>query len=537
MIRLLLVLCFLAVAAFGFSWFLERPGDIVLTWQDYRIETSVGVGVAVVLALAMLISLTWSIIRIIFRLPSVVSIAARQRKRGKGYAALSRGMIAAGAGDARQAAKAAAEAQKHLPNEPLALLLKAQAAQIAGDHKTADLAFTEMVERPGMKLLGYRGLHTQAQRRGDLEAAHHFAGESHKVSPLPWSAKAVLDHHAAHGEWEKALATLQSNVAAKLIDKKTAERQRAVLETALAQDAVDKNPAEALRLARLAAGRAPDLVPAVAIAARLLSRNNDIRKAAKLIEIAWIKNPHPNLAAIYLDLRPGDSNADRLERARMLTRLSPNAPESRMTIARASLAARNFGLARAIMEPLVAEDAEPTVRMCLIMAELEDCEHGATGNVRGWLARASRAPRDEVWIADGVTSEVWAPVSPVTGRIDAFQWQRPPEGARPVLPITLTAEPTAPAPVEIEAKPVEVIEADSAEPEHAAEAEPSSTPAAATPATRANGIAQAEVLPPADKPLPKPVIFPLPTPPDDPGAPEAIEPIDFSGLKKPRRSG
>jgi len=540
MIRLLLILCLLAVAAFGFSWFLERPGDIVLTWQGYRIETSVGVGLAVVIALAMALAITWSIIRIVFRLPSIVSIASRQRKRGKGYAALSRGMIAAGAGDARQAAKAASEAQKHLPDEPLALLLKAQAAQVAGDHKAADLAFTEMVERPNMKLLGYRGLHTQAQRRGDVEAAHHFAQESHKIAPLPWSAKAVLDHQAVSGEWEKALATLQSNVSAKLIDKKTAERQRAVLETALAQQALEKNPPEALRLARLAAGRAPDLVPAVAIAARLLSRNSDIRKAAKLIEIAWLKSPHPDLADIYLDLRAGDSNADRLARAQMLTRLSPQDPESRMTIARAALNARKFAVARAIMEPLVGADDEPTVRMCLIMAELEDCEHGATGNVRGWLARASRAPRDEAWIADGVTSETWAPVSPVTGRLDAFRWQRPPEGARPVVPLTLSAEPIPPAPAEIEAKLIEPIETHAG----AAEEPEPAAPITATPPTataKANGAtpietAPAEVLPP-ERPVPKPVIFPLPAAPDDPGSPDAIDPIDFSGLKKPRRSG
>jgi len=542
MIRLLFLLGVLALAAFGFSWFLERPGDIVLTWQDYRIETSVGVGLAIVIALAMLISLTWAIIRIIFRLPSIVSIAARQRKRGKGYAALSRGMIAAGAGDARQAAKAATEAQKHLPNEPLALLLKAQAAQVAGDHKAADMAFSEMVERPGMKLLGYRGLHTQAQRRGDLEAAHHFARESHKAAPLPWSAKAVLDHHAAHGEWDKALATLQSNVAAKLIDKKTAERQRAVLETALAQEALEKNPAEALRLARLAAGRAPDLVPAVAIAARLLARNNDIRKAAKLIEIAWIRSPHPDLADIYLDLRAGDSNADRLVRAQILTKLSTHAPESRMIIARAALATRNFALARTILAPLVAEGEEPTVRMCLLMAELEDSELGATGNVRGWLARASRAPRDEAWIADGVTSEVWLPVSPVTGKIDAFQWLRPPEGARPVVPLTLTAEPVAAAiPAEIEAKAVEAetlaAEALPIAPAEAPDAKANDVKASEASFTdlKSNGAAGPGISP-AEKPVPKPVIFPLPTPPDDPGAPDVIDSIDFSGLKKPRRS-
>jgi HemY protein len=61
------------------------------------------------------------------------------------------------------------------------------------------------------------------------------------------------------------------------------------------------------------------------------------------------------------------------------------------------------------------------------MAEIEEGEHGDKGRVREWLARAVRAPRDPAWVADGIVSESWAPVSPVSGRIDAFQWRVPVE--------------------------------------------------------------------------------------------------------------
>jgi HemY protein len=522
MIRLLLFLCLLALAAFGLGWFLDRPGDIVLTWQGYRIETSLGVGLGAVIGLAIVIAILWAIIRTIFRLPSVMAVAARQRKRGKGYAALSRGMIAAGAGDARLARKSAQDASKHLPDEPLALLLKAQAAQLAGDRAATDDAFTQMVERPATRLLGLRGLHIEAQRRGDPEAAHYFAQEAHKIAPLAWSAKAVLDHRAARGEWRSALAALDANIAAKLIDKPSGERQKAVLETALALEAQATNPEEALRLSRLAAGRAPSLVPAVALAARLLSRKGDIRKAAKLIETAWPDSPHPDLADVYLDLRPGDSNADRLTRALMLMRITPREPESRMAVARAALAAREFSRAREAMAPLVTADEQPTVRMCLIMADLEDAEHGAMGDVRAWLARASRAPRDAVWMADGIAVEDWAPASPLTGKLDAFVWQRPPERpglAIPLHPIEEEAEPpraaippalrpAAPDPAIIDLEPSEALE-----------------PVVSHGAAAALPKPDAEPVPPPStaKTTPTPVIFPSPEAPDDPGPEEASE--------------
>ena len=69
---------------------------------------------------------------------------------------------------------------------------------------------------------------------------------------------------------------------------------------------------------------------------------------------------------------------------------------------------------------------EPTQRICLLMAELEASENADVGKAREWAARALRAPRDPAWIADGVVSEHWAPVSPVTGKLDAYVWEVPP---------------------------------------------------------------------------------------------------------------
>ena len=79
------------------------------------------------------------------------------------------------------------------------------------------------------------------------------------------------------------------------------------------------------------------------------------------------------------------------------------------------------------------------MRVCLLMSDLEQAEHGATGRGREWLARAARAPRDPAWIADGVVSDRWAPISPVTGRLDAFVWQAPPDVlVAPELTMTTT---------------------------------------------------------------------------------------------------
>jgi HemY protein len=63
------------------------------------------------------------------------------------------------------------------------------------------------------------------------------------------------------------------------------------------------------------------------------------------------------------------------------------------------------------------------------------------------LFRSVRAPRDPAWTADGIVSDEWEPVSPVTGRLDAFEWKVPvASNARPapLAPGNLTAPPALP---------------------------------------------------------------------------------------------
>ena len=104
-----------------------------------------------------------------------------------------------------------------------------------------------------------------------------------------------------------------------------------------------------------------------------------------------------------------------------LARMAPGHTEGALAVARAALDAREFATARAALEPLAKE---PTQRVAMLMAELEGLE-GDEGRAREWMARALHAARDPAWTADGFVSERWLPVSPVTGRLDAFQWKVP----------------------------------------------------------------------------------------------------------------
>jgi HemY protein len=439
MIRLLLFFGVLLAAAFGLAQVADLPGHVIVAVGETEYRVSLLAGLIALGLFVIAVMVLWTILRLVFRLPTLMSFAGRMRRQAKGQQAVARGLVAIGVGDQREAERHAADAQRLLGREPLALLLKAQTAQLSGDQKSAEAAFRTMLDTQETAGLGMRGLFIEAQRRGDEPAARLFAEEAYRRSPqAPWASAALLGYRAAERNWRGAISIVEQNVSRRIVDRDTGRAQRAVLLAAEAIEAQANAPDDAQALALEALRIAPDLVPAVEIAARRASAKGDYAKASKLVETAWKTSPHPDLADAYLNARPGDSALDRLKRARTLLKLQPAHRESRFAVARAAIDAREFIPAREALDALVLQ--KPTARACLLMAELEEIENHNAGAVRSWLARASRAPRDPAWVADGIVSETWMPVSPVTGRIGAFEWIEPPQASEQHLRARIDAD-------------------------------------------------------------------------------------------------
>lgn len=424
MIRAFVFFALLFVVALGLAWMADLPGVISIGWEGYVWEQPPIVAALLLgVFLALFLGAVWLVLTIL-RSPKIAGRFFRRRRRDRGYQALSSGLIALGTGNARLARKLGLEADKLLTHEPAAKLLLAQAAQLSGQHSEARQRFEAMLDNPQTRALGLHGLFVEAERQGEPVAARHYAEEALKAQPgLDWAGRAVLGYQAVANDFEAAVATLERNFTAKLIDKPTYRRHRAVLLTARALEMEDRDPDQAMTLAKEAHGLAVDLVPAAVVGARLATRKGDVRKAVKLIEATWRLSPHPDLAEAYAHARIGDSAQDRLKRVKALALMRAHSATGALAVARAAMEARDFAEAREQLK--FALTSEPSRGAFVMMAELEEAEHGDKGRMREWLARAVQAPADMAWVADGIVSPDWKPVSPLTGRVDAFEWIRP----------------------------------------------------------------------------------------------------------------
>lgn len=430
MIKALIFFAALLAIAFGASWLADIPGEITvdLPALGLRLEDiSLLVGLLGILTLMATTIAGWIILKSIWQSPRMVGGFFSSRRRDKGYKALSTGMIAVGVGDLALAQRQATKARKLIGQEPMTLMLEAQTAQLAGNSTKARQSFEAMLDLDETRGLGRRGLYIEAQRRGDADEAMEMAkaavGDGRKTSG--WAGSALLDMQTASEDWQGALVTLSQNQANKQITKEQFRRQRAVILTAQAieLDGKESSAADMRRLLLEACKLAPGLVPAAAKAGEVLNGLNEYRKANKIIEAAWRLSPHPDLAAVYATIKTGDTALDRLKRIRSLYGLMPDHVESKLALATAAIDAREYAEARTLLEPLAEEHLTP--RICMLMAELEEGENSDFGKVRQWLARAVGAHRDPVWVADGQVSDIWQPTSPVTGKLDIFEWKVP----------------------------------------------------------------------------------------------------------------
>ena len=532
MYRIILFLVLIALAAAGAAWVADQTGDVTLSWGRWRVETSLPVFALALGVTTVVATLAWNILRALWRAPEKVKRGRRERRHARGRRAVTQGLLAIGHGDSTAARLHADVARRHAAQDPLALLLHAQSAQLDGDREGAQRAFRAMAEREDTRLLGLRGLFIEAQRSDDAVAAVMIAEEALKLAPgSTWASQAVLGFRCARGDWSGALTILDNNLASGLVDKQAYRRQRGVLLTARAlelekvdRDASRESVMEAIKLA-------PTLVPAAVLASKYQSEAHQVRRSMRIVETAWLKQPHPDLADAYAHVRLGDSARQRLVRVETLAAKMPGHIEGALAIARAAIDASEFARAREALAPFVAT---PTQRVAMLMSEIERTEHGDSGRARAWTLRAVRALHDPVWTADGYVSDRWRPVSPVTGRLDAFQWQAP-LAALPSdrnAPIESSAFEEAmlapPRPIEppreIASEPAPSAAQDNSPPLAAAEPVPEALPAPAPspPPPESPTVTAAPLFRPRQD-IPKvtpsriPVVIPIVRAPDDPG--------------------
>jgi HemY protein len=448
-----------AVAVF----FADRPGTIVVSWLGWRIDVAVGIAA---LLLFVAVAILWFVLSLVARLvraPRNFAGRRRDQRRLEGYRALTSGLVAIAAGDAREAERLHKRAELMfrkgaLETPPLTRLLAAQAALMRGDSVKAEGEFSAMLGDPETEFLGLRGLILQALKRGDDATALKLTARANQLKPsTAWVLQSQLALETRAQEWRKATQTLKQAVKKGAISAEIGRHYQATLLIAHSRQAAGETHArDALSFAAQAHGLDEGFAPAAMHYARLLRDGNKTTKGLRVLETAWTKSGHPQVAETYDQLLASEAPVQRLKRFERLVELRPSDPESHLAAGAIALNARLWGEARRHLDRAGAQGPGPwSNRLCHLMAELEQGEHGNGEARHTWLERAARGEADATWIcgACGAETHGWEPLCPSCHNFDSLAWRTSDraEGTRGEHAVPLPSgeadllDPTAPA--------------------------------------------------------------------------------------------
>ncbi|SLN33098.1 heme biosynthesis protein HemY [Pseudooctadecabacter jejudonensis] len=437
---LIKILAFVAVvmaATFGATMLMDMEGSATFDIGGQAATLSV---LELFIAFIVLVVLVWLTFKLIglaiatFKFlngdeTAISRYFSRNRER-KGFEALSEGMMALASGEGRLAMAKASRAEKYLERPELTNLLTAQAAELAGDRRTAEQTYRKLLEDERTRFVGVRGIMKQKLEDGDTDTALALAEKAFAIKPKHVETQdTLLRLQAEKEDWSGARKTLTAKLKTGQLPRNVHKRRDAVLALSEAKGILqDGQTVEAQEAAIEANRMSPDLIPAAVMAAETYVEKDNKRAATRVIKKAWEVSPHPDLAAAFAKIEPEEDANARLKRFRVLTKQHPDHPETKMLLAELHIAAEDFPQARRDITELVAE--APTARSLTIMAAVERGEGSADAVVRGWLAKALTAPRGPQWICDNCQHihGAWEPVCSNCGGFDTLSWREPPMG-------------------------------------------------------------------------------------------------------------
>ena len=423
--RLLAFLALTALVIAGAVWLADRPGEVTIHWQGWRVETTVPVLLLALLALLAILAGAGRLAGLILGAPGRFLAHRRDRRARKGLRALSDGLAALAAGDGRRAARLGRTADKLLADPSLTGLLRTQAAQLSGDGEQVKAGYQALLGRPETAFLGDKGLMELALAEGDRTTALAHAAQAFARRPEAEGLAATLfDLQAAAGLWAEAEHTLTAAKRHRSLPAAAIGHRRALALFARAEAARRADELDAaLDLALNAHDADPGFVPAVVLAAGLWRRRGKERKAASLLLSAFRADGHPALAAAWA--APGESEAplDRVKRVQRLVEANPAAAAGHLALAEAALDARLWGQARTHLDTALA--AQPSRRGYTLLARLENDERKDEAAAQAWAAKAALLGPDPAWHCATCTHAVaeYALACPECGAIGTMAWR------------------------------------------------------------------------------------------------------------------
>ena len=430
MIRAFWALIKISLVVAAVLWIAENPGTMTIDWMDYKVTFHVGFFLASLFVVVVLGIMIFSFFKFILDMPKNMTRYRDMTNKDKGIKALTLGLAAVAAGDAKAAGYQADRARRFLPKDsPLPKLLEAQSCRLQGDELEAARNFIELMDNKDSEFLGVRGLLQSALDSGDKGGALELANRAMELQPKQgWILCIAYDLEIRQKNWDRARKVLYRAEKLGVIATNKANSDRVAMYLAEAeQEKMQGHEEEYFQLLNKAYKLDTHFIPAVIRLAQMYLERDKIKAAVTTIEKAWKVQPHPGLVALWYQACPERSEKDPMVHVRWFEKLlsfNPKSVEGLQALASVMIDEGLWGEARKHLDK--AKEIRPNVNLFKLYARLEEQATHDDLAVRELLRIAADAPRERVWICaeTGRIYDEWSPISD-QGLFNTIIWDFP----------------------------------------------------------------------------------------------------------------
>lgn len=418
MIRIIFTLLFFFVVALLGIWINSHSFAIDAKFLNYRVETT---SAKLTLVVFVLGSFFYALVRLIGWIKNSPVNFARSLKKDRqkqAYRDLMQGFSALAGADVSYAKKLADRAEKALEAEPLVKLLQAQIAVVAGKPVDAEKYYAELAKTESSRIVGYRGLISQALASNETERALKLAEDLQKLNPNShWANGAIIDLALREQDWRKAEAYVEKARKADAITRDEAREKLAVIYYFYAKQMLGTNDSDrVIEHLHKALKYNSNFLPALILLAEIYLVTEEFKKAEKLIETVWKTQTHPMLAEVYEKICDKKNPEKKLKKFERLYKINSQDVDSVATYAAIAIKLKQPELAKQVLEKILQKIE--TKKLCALM--------GMVDPQKNWNEREKAAKADKNWVCEltGVQYANWQAFSG-SGFFNTIVWDFP----------------------------------------------------------------------------------------------------------------
>ena len=429
MLRVLSLVLISAPAVFVTLWFSGNPGQIVLDWLGWHIETNVPIFLLALLIVFVALFALEHLVSSLLTLPLRVRTTRRTKGMEKGIAALIDSIDAAGAGDIEKGRRLGAEAARQLGRTDLAERLDRlmprpvikPAAPQALKSSPGTKGKPSGLSRFWSRLRGQRAAPPRSVRPAMPVPIQPIAAASPEppLAPLPVAAfdESQVKDAVRAGDWDGALTLI------KTAGPGAAKHWRSFILTSQATSLAPAAPDQARDLAGQVVAADPSYFAAQDLAVRLDVAAGNRAQAEALLKSLWPHHPSFHLLTLCTPLWAAGDPALHAAWLESLARTNPDHAESHLAEGALAVATGHWGAARRHL--VAAIKAAPSVHAFRLMIEVEEKDGGDLAAIDMWKRRESTAQSHPTWScqACGSRTDSWQPVCPICSTVGSLDWK------------------------------------------------------------------------------------------------------------------